>query len=54
MLKILPRNRLSGVYLEGGLAVRHSGRPLGTDNDWHMEAVVGQGNRSTGNTESFR
>lgn len=41
------------LYLQGWLAVGHCGRSLSTDNDRHMEAVVGQSSGSTCYTEGL-
>lgn len=42
------------LHLKGGLAVRHSGRALGADDDGHVEAVAGESRSSAGDTEGFR
>lgn len=42
------------LNLQGWLAVRHSGRALGADNDGHMEAVAGESSSSARDTEGFR
>lgn len=42
------------LHLQGWLAVRHSGRALGADNDGHMEAVAGESSSSARDTEGFR
>lgn len=34
---------LQHLYLQGWLAVGHCGGALSVDDDWHMEAVVGEG-----------
>lgn len=44
----------SGVYLQDWLVVGDGGRPLGADDDWHLEAVVGEGGSSTGYAERLR
>lgn len=41
------------LYLQGWLAVGHCGWALSTDNDWHMEAVVGESSGSTCYTEGL-
>lgn len=41
------------VYLQSWLAVRHCGRALGCDDDWHMEAVVGEGKCGARHAESL-
>lgn len=41
------------LYLQGWLAVRHCGWALSADNDWHMEAVAGEGGGGTCHTEGL-
>lgn len=41
------------LYLQGWLAVGHCGWPLSTDNDWHMEAVVGECSSGTCHTKGL-
>lgn len=42
------------MYLQDWLVVGDGGRPLGADDDWHLEAVVGEGGSSTGYAERLR
>jgi len=39
------------AYLEEGLAVGYGSRALGTDNNRHMEVIVGKSCSRTGHTE---
>ena len=42
------------AYLQGGFAVGHGGRALGSHNHRHMEAVAGEGDGGTRHAEGLR